>query len=66
MWMKRADGNYVNINTGINMVAVGAGASWTVRVGANIEVGVGTFASEAAAQDAIAKLTQGVDPATLV
>lgn len=66
MWMKRSDGNYVNINTGISMVASGSASTWTVKVGANIEVGAGTFASEAAAQTAIAKLTQGVDPATLV
>lgn len=66
MWMKRSDGNYVNINTGISMVAAGSASTWTVKVGANIEVGAGTFGSEALAQEAIAKLTQGVDPATLV
>lgn len=66
MWMKRADGNYVNIDTGISMITTGSGASWVIKVGANVEVGAGTFASEAAAQAAIAKLTRGVDPASLV
>lgn len=66
MWMKRTDGNYVNINTGVSMVATGSASSWTIKVGGNIEVGAGTFASEADAQEAIMKLTQGLDPATLV
>lgn len=66
MWMKRTDGNYVNIDTGVSMVAAGSASTWTVKVGANIEVGAGTFASEADAQTAIAKLTRGVDPASLV
>ncbi len=66
MWMKRADGNYVNIDTGISMVATGSGSSWTVKVGANIDVAAGTFASQGDAQAAIAKLTRGVDPASLV
>lgn len=66
MWMKRADGNYVNINTGISMVAAGSASTWTVKVGANVDVAAGTFVSEADAKAAIAKITQGVDPATLV
>lgn len=66
MWMKRDDGNYININTGISMVAVGSASSWVVKVGANIQLNAGTFASEDDAQAAIAKLTQGIDPATIV
>lgn len=64
--MKRTDGNYVNIDTGISMVAAGSASTWTVKVGANIDVAAGTFASEADAKAAIAKLTRGVDPASLV
>lgn len=66
MWMKRDDGNYVNINTGISMIATGSASSWTVKVGASIDLHAGTFASQADAQDAIRKLTQGVDPTDLV
>lgn len=64
--MKRSDGNYVNIDTGISMVASGSGGSWTVKVGANIELNAGTFASEADAKAAIAVLTRGADPTALL
>lgn len=66
MWMKRSDGNYVNIATGVSMVASGSASSWTIKVGSSIELNTDTFSSQADAQDAIAKLTQGVDPAGLV
>jgi hypothetical protein len=66
MWMKRSDGNYININTGANVVASGSGSSWTIKAGSNVELNAGTFPSEADAQAAIAKLTQGVDPAALL
>jgi hypothetical protein len=66
MWMKRSDGDYINITTGVSMVASGSASSWTIKVGSNVELNAGTFPSQADAQDAIAKLTQGVDPAGLV
>lgn len=66
MWMKRDDGNYVNIDTGISMVASGSGSSWAVKVGANVGLNAGTFASQAEAQEAIRVLTRGVDPADLI
>lgn len=64
--MKRDDGNYVNIDTGISMVASGSASSWTIKVGANIALNAGTFASQADAQAAIAVLTRGADPVDLI
>lgn len=64
--LKRSDGNYINIDTGISTVAIGSASSWTIKVGSNVELNTGTFPSEADAQDAIVKLTQGIDPAGLI
>jgi hypothetical protein len=67
-WIKRADGNYLCLETGKNVIAFGSGSSWTVRADGSSEdlAFDSVFASQAAAQDAIRRLVQGVDPDALI
>jgi hypothetical protein len=64
--MKRDDGNYICLETGLSVVTTGSSTNWVIKAGSNIQIAAGTFASEADAQDAIRKLVHGLDPATLV
>jgi hypothetical protein len=66
MWMKCNDGNYVNLDAQAVLIASGSGTTWTIQAGGNHILNTSAFASEAAAQEAIRKLTQGVDPSTLI
>lgn len=67
MWIKNEDGNYINPDTMASIWAVAVAPIWKVRAGAWNEDGWflnGTWSTEAAAQEAIRELIDGVDPAT--
>jgi hypothetical protein len=65
-WLKRDDGNYVNMETGVPATAFQSGpTSWRIRTAGSQTLNAGPYTTEADAQEAIRKIVQGVDPATL-
>jgi hypothetical protein len=69
MWWESAAGNYINGETGIVLwVELTGVPDYRLRVGPTETTGVrlvGTYATEADAQEAARKLCQGIDPTTV-
>jgi hypothetical protein len=69
-WVKLANGNYLNLGMVTRLLAVEpVTGQWRISVSgtaANDVIEAGPYASEADAQDAIRKLTLGVDASTVI
>lgn len=67
MWVKDANGNFVNLDQAIGLFANQSGSDWNMRASTtdgNTAVDLsGVFASEAEVQTAMQRLVNAVDPA---
>lgn len=64
-WLLLNTGDYVNLDAINTLTATQVGSIWLIKAPGTLTL-PGTFATQAAAQDAIRKLVKGVDSTTLV
>lgn len=66
MWVQLTNGNFANLVACQYLYAVLDNSQWVLRTSPGTGTLVGTYASEAAAQDAARRLVTGVDPSAYV